>query len=276
MSDFERQYYEAAGFWENGMVADEWNYSRIEQTAAMIPGDVHSLADIGCGNGVFLHYLQQHRTDLQLMGLDRSEEALRHVKVNKVSGSIDQLPFSDKQFDCVTSLEVIEHLPVPVFKKALQEIARVADKHIIISVPFAEKLDDAFTRCPSCKSMFNVDLHFRSFSEQMMKGLLDEFGFQNTGIKKMGEIRNYKGHKTFRNIFYPQDRYKWASPICPLCGYTADTNKQNAHTENVQADTQHNNAPVKRSLVSYLTPLPKLIWPKETRYYWIAGVYKRI
>lgn len=276
MSDFERQYYEAAGFWDNGMVADDWNYARIQQTAAMIPADVHSLADIGCGNGVFLHYLQQYKPDLQLMGLDRSEEALRHVKVNKTSGSIDQLPFSDKQFDCVTSLEVIEHLPVPVFKKALQEIARVANKHIIISVPFAEKLDDAFTRCPSCKSMFNVDLHFRSFSEQMMITLLDEFGFKNTGTKKMGEIRNYKGHKMFRNIFYAKDRYKWASPICPLCGYTTAVEKANTGAEHAQPAAVATGAPARRSLVSYLTPLPKLVWPKETRYYWIAGVYKRI
>ncbi len=61
MNGFERQYYEAEVFWEGDAVGDDNNISRIKETAALIPASVTSLADIGCGNGVFVNYLHaQH------------------------------------------------------------------------------------------------------------------------------------------------------------------------------------------------------------------------
>ena len=31
----------------------------------------------------------------------------------------------------------------------------------------------------------------------------------------------------------------------------------------------------RKKWIAYLTALPKMVWPKETRFYWIIGVFKR-
>ena len=268
MNAFEKEYYESPGFWDNGMVLDQANIDRIKKTVSIIPNDVHSLADIGCGNGVFLNHLIDQNSPLMLLGVDRSVEALKHVKAKKTEGDITNLAFPDKSFDCISCLEVIEHLPVPVYRQSLSELARLAKKYIIISVPYNEILEDAQTQCPSCKSIFNSDLHLRSFKKDDMLGLFDEFGFKNIGIEKLGEIVTYKGHQQYRKLFYPDQLLKWKSPICPICGFK----EKNELSTNVSL---HGN-PAKKRFLSYFTGLPKLVWPKSKRHYWILGIYQRI
>ena len=50
-----------------------------------------------------------------------------------VEASIYDIPFEDNSFDAVGCFEVLEHQVDPV--PALKELARVAKKHVIISVP---------------------------------------------------------------------------------------------------------------------------------------------
>jgi hypothetical protein len=49
--DFEKEYYEFEEFWGGEVLQDEANKARIDLTINSIPGDVESVADIGCGNG---------------------------------------------------------------------------------------------------------------------------------------------------------------------------------------------------------------------------------
>ncbi|HRH49711.1 MAG TPA: methyltransferase domain-containing protein [Panacibacter sp.] len=269
MSNFEKEYYESPDFWDNGMIEDHANIERIKKTAQLIPDDVHSLVDIGCGNGVFLNYLINLRPTLDLTGIERSAAALKHVKTKKSIGDISNLSFLDRSIDCVTCLEVIEHLPLPIYKHSLNELARVADKYIIVSVPYNEKLENSYTKCPSCKSIFNSDLHLRSFIDRDIFSLFDDYGFKNIAIEKLGEISEFKGHEQYRKIFYPEQILSWNSPICPICGFVTSKNReQNILVQNKQLS--------KRSFISYFSALPKMIWPKDKRYYWIIGVYMRI
>ncbi len=55
MESFEKEYYESETFWEGEMLQDAANQQRIKTTASLIPDDVDTLADIGCGNGVFIN-----------------------------------------------------------------------------------------------------------------------------------------------------------------------------------------------------------------------------
>jgi SAM-dependent methyltransferase len=272
VSDFEKEYYESDRFWEGDAIQDQNNINRIQETAGMIPSDAVSLVDIGCGNGVFVNYLQKEKPGLKLMAVDRSTTALKFVRTDKMEGDIADIHLDDRSFDCVSCLEVIEHLPIGIFKKALSELTRISKKYVIISVPYAEDLEKNHTQCPSCKSIFNADLHLRNFSDERMKHLLEENGFEMIGVKKAGEQRFYKGHARFAKSFYPNHFRTWNSPICPICGYKSGTPETVAQTETVPANRS---APARRSLVSYFTVIPKLFWPKETKYYWIIALYKR-
>ncbi len=272
MSNFEQEYYESDRFWEGEAIQDENNLTRIRETASMIPADTLTLTDIGCGNGVFANYLQKEIPKLNVLAIDRSKAALKFVKTEKKEGDIADIPLPDESFDCVTCLEVIEHLPVEVYLKALSELTRVSKKYVIISVPYAENLEKNHTQCPQCKSVFNADLHLRNFSDETIQHLLEESNFECILIKKAGEQVFFKGHYQFAKLFYPEHFRHWRSPICPICGYKAE---EKSISEKVMKQTENVASTPRRSLISYFTVIPKLFWPKEKKYYWIMGLYKR-
>jgi len=182
---------------------------------------------------------------------------------------IDNLPFTDRSYDCVSCLEVIEHLPVPIYQQSLSELARIAKDYIIVSVPYNEKLEESHNQCPSCKSIFNFELHLRTFSDQAMINLFDDLGFKCISIEKLNKKSAFKGHFEFRKIFYPKQFFSWKSPICPICGYRDQINK-NIYNQKILKTKP------RVSIISYFTAIPKLFWPKEDRYYWILALYKRI
>ncbi|MBK8510787.1 MAG: class I SAM-dependent methyltransferase [Saprospiraceae bacterium] len=274
MNDFEKAYYEAEGFWVGNMVQDEANMKRIELTASYIRKDVKSLADIGCGNGVFLHYVANQFPYLDLLGVDRSSTALKFLRTKKLEAGIDQIPLSDKSVDCVSCLEVIEHLPLNVYEKGLDEITRISKKYIIISVPFKEILEHSHNKCPSCTSIFNYELHLRSFDVKVMTELLETRGFKCTDYCTTGTGVSYRGHRAYQKIFYPEQTQKWNSPICPICGYsekdfkTIDLNSISGASEVRK--------PNSRKMISFLSYLPKLFWPKVLKDYWLIVHYERL
>jgi len=268
----EEQYYEHDSMWEDGMLDDAVNSVRYQTTIDMIPNGVSSLLDVGCGNGIFgSKVLELNRID-RVVGLDRSDTALSYVKTEKIKGDIVDIPFKENEFDCVSSLEIIEHLPVGVFEKGLAELCRVSNKYIVLSVPYDEVLEKAHTKCPQCVSLFNKELHLRSFSEEYFKGLLIDYGFENVKFALEGPSSKFYGHDTYVSIFYPdQNRPKWDAPLCPICGYVDQT-----WGENLQANTNtKSQLRNKKSLLWGLRNIPKMIWPKTVSYYWIIGLFER-
>lgn len=85
------------------------------------------LLDVGCGNGRLADVIQV----ADYTGLDLSSQLLqiaqqRFPDYTFVHGSVLQLPFPDKQFDIVTCVATLQHIPsIEYRQKALQEMARV-------------------------------------------------------------------------------------------------------------------------------------------------------
>ena len=270
MNEPEKEYYESAEFWEGEMLQDPANRLRIKFTSEDIPSDVLSIADLGCGNGVFVNYLKENKSHLDIMAVDRSITALRFVKTNKIAGNINDIPLADASYDCVSCLEVIEHLPLPIYKQSLKELSRISKKYLIISVPYEEEIEANHTQCPACKTIFNADLHMRRYNAPIIENLMNDFGFRCQKMNKLGETIKYKGHYTFRKIFYSKQFRQWKSPVCPVCGYAE---KKESISSNI---AQKDGVKQRRSFLSYFTSLPKLIWPKEKKYYWIIALYKKV
>ena len=268
--DFEKQYYEADCFWKDGMVNDEFNKNRIVKTADLIPSSVTTLADIGCGNGVFLEYLNDSKPHLDLIGVDRSETALTFVKTNKQVGDIESLPFEDNSFDCVTCLEVIEHLPVMVYKKALEELCRISKRYVIVSVPYNEISEEGYTKCPKCLTIFNSDLHLRSFQKKDMEELLLQNGYKCLIHQTLGEIQKLLGQHKFNRLFKSKSLYRWNSPICPLCGFSGKNNGEIEDSDSKLKDGKPN-----RRIINYINHLFDRFWPKVKKDYWILALYEK-
>ena len=107
-----------------------------------------NLLDIGFGSGIFLPALSLKTK--KLSGIDTHnyvnliKEMAEDMKINAElkQGSVLNIPFPEKQFDCVTCLSVLEFIDDT--DKAFSEIARIAakDARIVIGAPVINKLTD--------------------------------------------------------------------------------------------------------------------------------------
>ena len=86
-----------------------------------------SVLDAGCGTGGLIKALQHYEPRWKITGLDYSPIACafasERTTVAIKEGSIEALPFSEKQFDAVVSADVISQIDDG--SKALNEFARV-------------------------------------------------------------------------------------------------------------------------------------------------------
>lgn len=264
--NYEKEYYEYEGFWNNYDSLYRNNIDKINITFNFLRPDVKSVLDAACGNGIFTNMLIEKFPKLKVTAFDRSEAALKHVKAEKYLAEIDNIPFADSSFDCVVAHDVIEHLPVGIYEKALSEIARVAKKYIIIGVPNNEDVMQRSTQCPSCKAIFNYDLHMRSFSKEKMKELFKEFSFHNVSIETCDKNVKYYGQDMYSRIFYAEISKRFKSPICPICGFK---NKQDQNEPSLVA------RPKSRSIGSLIKAIPKLVWPTQTFDYEMVALFEK-
>ncbi len=97
-----------------------------------------SLLDVGCAKGFMLHDLAESIPGITLKGIDISEYAIKNAMVDMKShvqvANATQLPFPDKSFDVVISINTVHNLDRNDCAKALQEIERVSRGHSFITV----------------------------------------------------------------------------------------------------------------------------------------------
>jgi ubiquinone/menaquinone biosynthesis C-methylase UbiE len=86
--------------------------------------------DLGCAKGFLVKDFMLAEPQLEAFGLDVSEYALKHCEDAVVGrlhlGSADSLPFPDKSFDCVLSINTIHNFDRDGVLRALREIERVS------------------------------------------------------------------------------------------------------------------------------------------------------
>lgn len=255
----EKKLYETRGLWASEKyLGNKAQRERLEETAKAIPNEATSLLDVGCGNGAFLSLCENKRNDwAELLGCDRSEQAIASKVCNTqvVEGSIDELPFEDQRFDCVSALEVIEHLPVAIFEKGLSELGRVSKNYVVITVPFREKRRQI--RCPYCDCSFNPYYHMRSFDEAVMRALITDFNC--VSLRTIGSAQHsiFDPLRRFYNDRLRRESRGFPHARCPLCGYQKTTTPDKEFS-------RKSNSAQKKKLFSFHRPR------------WFIGVYQRM
>jgi SAM-dependent methyltransferase len=109
----------------------------VREITALAPT---SVLDAGCGEGFVARRLLSAMPDLTLTGCDVSRDAIEiaaraNPAAEFVSGSVLELPFPDNSFDVVGCFEVLEHLEGELPRQGLAELARVARRALVVSVP---------------------------------------------------------------------------------------------------------------------------------------------
>lgn len=97
-----------------------------------------SILDIGCAKGFMLVDFKKVLPGITVSGLDISKYAISSahpdVKNYVIEGSAIKLPYEDKTFDLVISINTLHNLKRNEIKKSLEEINRVAKKYSFIMV----------------------------------------------------------------------------------------------------------------------------------------------
>ncbi len=105
--------------------------------------------EVGVGDGVIASYLKNN-TDVRYTSVDIADDVGADI-----NGSITALPCADKSYDVVCAFEVLEHIPFEQVPQAVAELARVARKGVLVSVPhFGPSIRF------SCKIPFLPDIRF--------------------------------------------------------------------------------------------------------------------
>lgn len=251
----EREHYEHVEYWTaERYLGLDVEVTRFNTTIDMIPDDTVSLLDVGCGNGAFMYFIEQKKLPLRLLGLERSNAAISRklCQAEIQYGSADELPYEDHSFDMVSALEVIEHLPFGVYEQVLRELERVAGKYIMISVPYQEQR--RLVLCPYCGCRFNLYYHLRSFDDNKMENLLQDFSLIDSRKVETSQylFRNFLW--SLRNHFMPERSFP--ATTCPQCSYSKPPKTTEGHI--AKADSTL-----------------KRLMPRVKRIFWVVALYQR-
>ncbi len=81
--------------------------------------------DLGCGKGRFARILKQHNPQASIVAMDLAIAMLRYADANleRLAGSMLELPFADAAFDAAYATESLEH--AVDIERAVAELCRV-------------------------------------------------------------------------------------------------------------------------------------------------------
>ena len=99
-----------------------------------------SILDVGCGEGVLTCQWADKLGGGRIVGIDLDDPKLRAEWDTRRRDNLEyrveeatSLSFADDEFDVAAAIEVLEHVPEP--EATLSEMARVAERYLLVSVP---------------------------------------------------------------------------------------------------------------------------------------------
>lgn len=142
-----------------------------------------SILDVGCGEGVLTAtWAGRLGTAVRVVGIDLPDPKLEAHWAGRRRDNLEframragDLQFPDDEFDLAAAIEVLEHVPDP--DRTLAEMARVARRHLLVSVP-REPLWRALNvaRGTYVRELGNTPGHVNHFSKQGFARLLARHG----------------------------------------------------------------------------------------------------
>ena len=141
-----------------------------------------SVLDVGCGEGVLTEQWAARLSPGRVVGIDLDDPKLKREWAGRDRSNlefetmtVEQLQFGDNEFELVAATEVLEHVSEP--DRALAEMARVAGRWLLVSVPH-EPLWRALNvaRGAYLKDFGNTPGHLNHWSRRGFASLLGRYG----------------------------------------------------------------------------------------------------
>lgn len=132
----------------------------------------NTVLDVGCAKGFMLHDLTELIPDITVKGIDISryaiENAIDDIRPHVQVANATHLPFADKSFDVVISINTIHNLEREECGKALCEIERVSCGSSFITVDAYrndEEMERMYAWNLTAKTIMSVDEWVGFFEE---------------------------------------------------------------------------------------------------------------
>jgi SAM-dependent methyltransferase len=148
-----------------------------------------SVLDVGCGEGVLTSEFAERTGGGRVVGIDLEDPKLQEEWERRRGPNLEfrveeatSLSFDDDEFDMAAAIEVLEHVPDP--ERTLSEMARVARRWLLVSVP-REPLWRALNMARGAywRSLGNTPGHVNHWSKVGFVSLLQRYG-------KVEEVRS--------------------------------------------------------------------------------------
>jgi 2-polyprenyl-3-methyl-5-hydroxy-6-metoxy-1,4-benzoquinol methylase len=144
--------------------------------------DPGSLLDVGCGEGVLVERWARQLQGRRVVGIDLEEDSIQAGWAQRQAPNLEyrvqraeDLPFADGEFALASAIEVLEHVPDPAH--TLAEMARCAQRHLLVSVP-REPLWRALNMARGAywRELGNTPGHLNHWSRRSFTALLSRYG----------------------------------------------------------------------------------------------------
>jgi 2-polyprenyl-3-methyl-5-hydroxy-6-metoxy-1,4-benzoquinol methylase len=137
------------------------------------------LLDVGTGYGFFLALM--HARGWEVMGLEASLSGARYGKkrwgLQILARPWEKASFPEEEFDVVTALYVIEHLPDPLaFLREVHRIVRPGGM-IVLRYPHTTPIKDILSIIRIKNYLYHLPFHLSDFSPTSMRRALTKAGF---------------------------------------------------------------------------------------------------
>lgn len=117
---------------EKGEISSGYWPRKIREKLLEIIPKKGKILEVGCGEGLFLSSLGSTSSDLEMFGVDISEQMLQRAKerisgknINLIKADGCNLPFEDNTFDSVVCISVLYNLDFENVTRVVKEMFRV-------------------------------------------------------------------------------------------------------------------------------------------------------